>query len=144
MVAFMTAMCPKTHSWKKYSFVLLGHPRKASVVAVTPTSYSFFLPPDKGCGAALSCHSMHMASITWPSSTYIHHTTYMVNTFRHGCNDLCVVWNKSHLSHLPTLGGCQAPHDEIHKALRIEIITCIMEASSKYENHKNSNTSLEA
>ena len=45
MVVSMTATCPKTYSWKKYSFVLLGHPRKASVVAVTPTSYfSLFTP----------------------------------------------------------------------------------------------------
>ena len=51
------------HIVERYSFVLLGHPRKGSVVAVTPTSYSSFLPPDKECWDALF-HSIHMKFVT--------------------------------------------------------------------------------
>ena len=118
----MTAICPKTHNWKKYSFVLLGHPRKALSL---PHHTSPFLPPDKGCEAVL-CHSIPMpCHIGHPVPTYI----ILLNGqySKHKCNDLYFVCVITTLSSIYTW-WCQSPHDNDKQG--------IMNKSNHHMHHK--------
>ena len=144
MVAFMTAICPKTHSLKKYSFVLLGHPRKASVVALTPTSYSSFLPPDKGCWAVFHM-SLNTYAVVTSAIPYLHTSYFIMDNI---LNTSAMIHNSCawpHLSHLSTLGGVNHLMTRINKALCInQTITCIIEYLQSMTNHRNPNMTVNA
>ena len=77
---------------------------------------------------SLNAYAVYHSAIQYLHTSYY----YMVNTLDMDAM-IYLLCEGSHLSHLPTLGDVKHLMTKVNKALKIETITCIIEASPKYD-----------